>query len=91
MAVSSIFGDPLIGSLKKSDVCVLPSAQSRIHIDFTKLVMLEDETGTIVTMTGEVAVSRNGIVSRKTIEISSDSKIIIGATKDNGVKILFGS
>ena len=81
------FGDSLLQSLKRSDVRVLPSAQTRIHIDFTKLVIIEDVTGTIITMTADLAVSRNGIVSRKTIDINSKSKLTIGATKDHGIKL----
>lgn len=84
------FDASLIQSLKRSDVRVLPSAQTKIHIDFTLLAMLQEpknSKGTIITMTAEVAVSRNGIVSRKTIKINSKAKFTIGATKDNGVKM----
>jgi hypothetical protein len=87
------FGDTLIQSLKRSDVRVLPSAQTKIHINFTQLVMADGKNGKngkngkIMTMTAEVAVSRNGIISRKTIKISSKSKPTIGATKDNGVEL----
>ena len=81
------FGDSLIQSLKRSDVRVLPSAQTKLHIDFTQLTLSDDETGRIITMTADLAVSRNGIISRKTIEINSKSKLTIGATKDNGVKM----
>jgi hypothetical protein len=38
-------------------------------------------------MIADVAVSRNGIVSRKTIEINSHAKFTIGATKDSGVQM----
>ena len=81
------FGESLIQSLKRADVSVLPSAQTKIRIDFTRLVMPEDENGTTMTMTADVAVSRNGIVTRKTIEISSKAKLTLGRTKDNAVKI----
>ncbi|MFT6988838.1 MAG: hypothetical protein ACJASL_000803 [Paraglaciecola sp.] len=81
------FGDSLIQSLKRSDVRVLPSAQTKIHIDFTQLAMLEDTKSTMMTMTANVAVSRNGIVTRKTININSKAKFNIGQTKDNGVKM----
>jgi hypothetical protein len=78
------FNNSLIQSLKRSDVRVLPSAQTKIHIDFTQLAMLKD---TIIKMTAELAVSRNGIITRKTIEINGKAKFTIGATKDNGVKL----
>jgi hypothetical protein len=81
------FGDSLIQSLKRSDVRVLPSAQTKLDIDFTQLTLLDDETGRTITMTADVAVSRNGIITRKTIEINSKSKLTIGATKDNSVKM----
>ena len=81
------FGDSLIQSLRRSDVRVLPSAQTKIHIDFTQLAMLEDTKGTTITMTANVVVSRNGIVTRKTIDINSKAKFSISQTKDNGVKM----
>ena len=80
----------LIQSLKKSNVRVLPSAQTKIHIDFTQIAMFEDTQGTQRTrmvITADLAVSRNGIVTRKTIEINSKPKITLGRTKDKGVKI----
>ncbi|GAC17556.1 hypothetical protein [Paraglaciecola arctica] len=83
----SNFGDSLIQSLKRSDVRVLPSAQTKMHIEFTKIALVDGTNGTIMTMSADVAVSRNGIISRKTIEINSDSKLTIGATKDNGVRM----
>lgn len=79
------FSDSLIQSLKKSDVRVLPSAQTKIHIDFTQLVMSDTATGEIMIMSANVAVSRNGIVTRKTIQINSMPSITNGATKNNGV------
>lgn len=81
------FSLTLIQSLKRSDVRVLPSAQTKIHIDFTQLVMLEEPKGTVITMTADVTISRNGIVTRKTIEIISKAKFTIRATKDSGVKM----
>lgn len=81
------FSDSLIQSLKRSDVRVLPSAQTKVHIDFTQIVMLDEPTGTIITMVADVIVSRNGIVTRKTIEIKSKAKLTIGGTKDNGIKM----
>ncbi|MBU3003553.1 hypothetical protein [Paraglaciecola arctica] len=81
------FSDSLLQSLKRSDVRVLPSAQTKIHIDITQLVILEERKGTIITMTANLAISRNGIVTRKTIEITSKPKFTISATKDNGVKM----
>jgi hypothetical protein len=84
------FNSSLIQSLKRSDVRVLPSAQTKIHINFTQLAMLKDTKDTkdtIIKMTAELAVSRNGIITRKTIEINGKGKFTIGATKDNGVKL----
>ena len=81
------FNSSLIQSLKRSDVRVLPSAQTKIHINFTQLAMLKDTKDTIIKMTAELAVSRNGIITRKTIEINGKAKFTIGATKDNGVKL----
>jgi hypothetical protein len=87
------FNNSLIQSLKRSDVRVLPSAQTKIHIDFTQLAMLKatkdtkDTKDTIIKMTAELAVSRNGIITRKTIQINGKAKFTIGATKDNGVKL----
>jgi hypothetical protein len=81
------FGDTLIQSLKRSDVRVLPSAQTKMHIEFTELAILDATKGPIMTMIADVAISRNGIISRKTIEINSHSKFTIGATKDNCVKM----
>jgi hypothetical protein len=86
----SNFSDTLIQSLKKSDVSVLPSAQTKIHIEFTQLVLLEDKKGVkgkSMAMTAFVAVSRNGIVTREIIQINSKVKSTIGGTKDNGVKM----
>lgn len=81
------FGGSLIQSLKKSDVRVLPSAQTKIHIDFTELALVDDNKSTIIKLTADVAVSRNGIISRKTIEIISETKLSLGRTKNNGVKL----
>jgi hypothetical protein len=84
------FSDTLIQSLKNSDVSVLPSAQTKIHIDFTQLAMLEETkgvTGKIVAMTADVTVSRNGIITRKTIQVNSQVKLTVSGTKDNAVKI----
>ena len=77
----------LIQSLKKSNVRVLPSAQTKIHIDFTQMAMFEDIQGKRMVITADLAVSRNGIVTRKTIEINSKPKITLGRTNDKGVKI----
>lgn len=81
------FSESLIQSFKKSDVRVLPSAQTKIHIDFTQIAMLEDTQGTTMMITADLAVSRNGIVTRKTIEINSKSNITLGRTKDAAVKM----
>jgi hypothetical protein len=81
------FSESLIQSFKKSDVRVLPSAQTKIHIDFTQIAMLEDTQGTTMMITADLAVSRNGIVTRKTIEINSKSNITLGRTKDTAVKM----
>ena len=79
--------ESLIQSFKKSNVRVLPSAQTKIHIDFTQIDMFEDTQGTTMIITADLAISRNGIVTRKTIEINSKPKITLGRTKDKGVKI----
>jgi hypothetical protein len=68
-------------------VLVVPSAQTKICIDFTQIAMLEDIQGTIMMITADLAVSRNGIVTRKIIKINSKAKLTLGRTKDNGVKI----
>jgi hypothetical protein len=81
------FSESLIQSLKKSDVRVLPSAQTKVHIDFTQLDLLDGETARIMSMSADVAISRNGIITRQTFEIDSKTKTTIGATKDNGVKL----
>jgi hypothetical protein len=81
------FSESLIQSLNKSDVLVVPSAQTKICIDFTQIAMLEDIQGTIMMITADLAVSRNGIVTRKIIKINSKAKLTLGRTKDNGVKI----
>jgi hypothetical protein len=49
--------------------------------------MFEDTRGTTMIITADLAVSRNGIVTRKTIEINSKPKITLGKTKDKGMKI----
>jgi hypothetical protein len=79
--------DSLIRSFKKSGVQVVPSAQTKIHLDFTEFVILEEEKGSVFKMNANVAVSRNGIVTRKVIEINGKDKLTLGRTKDNGVKI----
>jgi len=81
------FSESLIQSFKKSNVRVLPSAQTKIHIDLTQIAMIEDTQGTIMIITFDLAESRNGIVTRKTIEINSKAKITLGGIKDMGVKI----
>mgnify|MGYP003655161937 CR=1 FL=1 len=81
------FGDSLIQSLKRSDVRVLPSAQTKIHINFIEMTLPEGVTGSKLTMVAKVAVSRNGIITRKTIEINSKSKSTLGATKSTAVKM----
>ena len=80
------FSDSLIQSLKNSDVRVLPSAQTKIHIDFTQFAMMKDSEETIMAMTASVAVSRNGIITRRTIDIKSKAMFTIGASKNNAVK-----
>lgn len=79
--------DSLISSLKESDVQVVPSAQTKIHLDFTEFVILEEDKRRVFKMTANVAVSRNGIVTRKIIEINGKDKLTLGRTKDNGVKV----
>ena len=81
------FSATLIESLGRSDVSVLPSAQTKIHIDFTLLALLKDTKITTMAMAANVVVSRNGISTRKTIEINSKAKFTIGTTKDNGIKM----
>ena len=81
------FNDSLILSLKKSEVRVLPSAQTKIHINFTQLAINGNLEDTMLIITADLAVSRNGIITRKTIEITSQAKRTIGATKNNGVKM----
>ena len=81
------FSATLIESLGRSDVSVLPSAQTKIHIDFTLLALLKDTKITTMAMDANVVVSRNGISTRKTIEINSKAKFTIGTTKDNGIKM----
>lgn len=81
------FDDSLIQSLKRSDVRVLPSAQTKIHIDFIDLDLPEELTGSKITLAANVIVSRNGIITRKIIEVSSKSKGSVGATKSNNVKM----
>ena len=68
----------------------MPSAQTKIHIEFTQLVLLEETKGVKgkkMVMTAFVAVSRNGIITREIIQINSKAKITIGGAKDNAVKI----
>ena len=48
--------------------------------------MSEDPTNSIFIITADVAVSRNGIISRKVIKINSKAKYTMGKTKNNGVK-----
>jgi hypothetical protein len=81
------FSESLIQSLNKSDVRVLPSAQTKIHIDFTQIAMFEDTQDSTMKITADLVVSRNGIVTRKSIEINSKAKLTLGRTKDNGVKM----
>jgi hypothetical protein len=81
------FSESLIQSFKKSDVRVVPSAQAKIHIGFTQIAMFEDTQGSTMKITADLAVSRNGIVTRKTIEINSKAKLPLGRTKDNSVKM----
>tara|TARA_R110000751_G_scaffold91266_2_gene178792 strand:+ start:19925 stop:20437 length:513 start_codon:yes stop_codon:yes gene_type:complete len=80
------FEDSLIHSLNRSGVRVMPSAQTKLHIDFTEIAMPEMESGKIISMNAQIAVSRNGIIKRKTIKISRESKLTIGATKDIALK-----
>jgi hypothetical protein len=80
------FNDSLIESLKMSNVRVLASAQTKIHLDFTKFLQIENDEDNIMIMSANVAVSRNGIITRKTIEISSLAKMTTGATKNHTVK-----
>jgi hypothetical protein len=82
------FSESLIQSLNNSDVRVVPSAQTKIHVDFTQIARFEDIQGTTMIITADLAVSRNGIVTRKIIEIKSKAKLTLGRTKDN-VVIMF--
>ena len=81
------FGDSLIQSFKRSDVRVLPSAQTKVHIDFTKLLWNDDLKQELLIMSADVVVSRNGIMTRKTVKISYLPKFTIAATKNHGVKL----
>jgi hypothetical protein len=78
------FSESLIQSLQKSNVRILPSAQTKIHIDFTQFGMSEDTKYITMTIKANVSVSRNGIITRKVIEIDSKS---IRSSKDNGIKM----
>jgi hypothetical protein len=49
--------------------------------------MIEIQKDTILTMTADVIVSRNGIITTKLIKISSKAKFTSGSTKNNGVKM----
>lgn len=80
------FSVSLIQSFRRWDVRVLPSAQTKIHINFTQLSMSEDPTNSIFIITADVAVSRNGIITRKVIKIYSKARYTMGKTKNNGVK-----
>ncbi|AGH45176.1 hypothetical protein C427_3067 [Paraglaciecola psychrophila 170] len=51
------FSESLIQSLNKSDVRVLPSAQTKIHIDFTQIAMFEDTQGSTMKITADLVVS----------------------------------
>ena len=77
------FSDTLTQSLQNSDVIVLPSAQTKIHIDFTKIVITEDIKGIIMTINADLAVSRNGIITREVIEVVSQANITYRSTKNN--------
>lgn len=82
--------DTLIQSLKRSDVRVLPSAQTKIHINFTQLVIFEETKSLkdkIMMITADVAVSRNGIITRKVIQINSQTKVTVSGAKDHGMKM----
>lgn len=79
--------DSLISSFRESGVQVVPSAQTKVHLDFTQFVILEIENRRVFKITAHVAVSRNGIVTRKIIDIHAKEKFTLGGTKDNGVKI----
>ena len=81
------FNESLIQSLRRSDVRVLPSAQTKIHLNFTQIAMIEIQKDTILTMTADVIVSRNGIITTKSIKISSKSRFTSGSTKKNGMKM----
>ncbi len=81
------FNETLIQSLRKSGVRVLPSAQTKIHLNFTQVAMSEIQKDTMLIMTADVAVSRNGIITTKVIEISGKAKLTLGLTKNNGVNM----
>jgi hypothetical protein len=81
------FNESLIQSLRRSDVRVLPSAQTKIHLNFTQIGMIEIQKDTILTMTADVIVSRNGIITKKLVKISSKANFTSGSTKNNGVKM----
>jgi hypothetical protein len=77
------FSDSLYQSLQNSGVSVLPSAQTKIHIHFTRFAITEDTKDIIVTINADVSVSRNGIFTRKSIKINSKT---IDSKKDNAIK-----
>jgi hypothetical protein len=81
------FSDSLIRSFKRSDVRVLPSAQTKIRIEFTQFELAEGLQNQMLIIKADTEISRNGIITRKTIEISCKSKLTIGATKNYGVKM----
>lgn len=81
------FSDSLIQSFKRSEVRVLPSAQTKIHIDFTQLVLPDEKTNFKIIMNAKIVISRNGTTTRKFIEISSQPKMSIGSTKDKAVQL----
>lgn len=65
------FSQSLIQSLRKSSVQVLPSAQTKLHISFTKLSMDNELHEPTMAMSADVAISRNGIITRKAIQSTS--------------------
>ncbi|MFT5840229.1 MAG: hypothetical protein ACI9UT_002740 [Flavobacteriales bacterium] len=81
------FSDSLIQSLQNSDVIVLASAQTKIHIDFNMIVITEDIKGIIMTINADVAVSRNGIITRKVIEVDTQPKITFSSTTNNAITV----
>jgi hypothetical protein len=80
------FSQSLMLSLRSSDVKVLDSAQTKLHINFSRISLANKGRNKVMVFVADVSVSRNGMTTKQKIEVMGKAKVTLSSTKADGVK-----